>query len=609
MTEELLPYYERELSFIRRLGAQFAAEHPKIARRLRLGPEQSEDPHVERLIEAFAYLTARIRHKLDDEFPEITESLLGILYPHYQAPLPSLAIAQLELDPEQTEVAEPYTVARHTDLETDPIHGEPCRFRTCYTTTLWPINVEAAVLMRPPFSAPPTRFTAQAASVLRLTLRTRSSKVGFSALNPPSLRFFLKGQPQHVYRLYELLFNNALGVALAVSPKATDAVVFDNSCLQPVGFERDEGVLPYTARSFTGYRLLSEFFAFPHKFLFVDLVDLAGRLPASAADRLEVYFYLSRSVPDLEPNIAAGTFCLGCTPIVNLYAQRAEAITLTHTDYEYRVIPDARRPLAHEVYTVDRVVATTPEGREIEYRPFFSVKHADEGDPGTFWYSARRPAEQADGGLDHGTEVFLSLVDLQMRPSMAGGWTLDVETTCCNRDLPHRLPFGPDQPRLQLSAGGGLVSRVLCLTAPTPTLRPAMRRGVLWRLISHLSLNYLSLVDNDEGATALREILKLYDFSDSEETRKLIDGVVNVRSRRTVGRVGGGAFCRGVEVTLLFDPERFSGSGLFLFAAVLERFLGLYCTVNSFSRLIATFRGGEGELRRWPPRAGEKVLI
>lgn len=609
MSEELLPYYERELSFIRRLGAQFALQHPKIARRLRLGPEQSEDPHVERMIEGFAYLTARIRHKLDDEFPEITESLLGVLYPHYQAPLPSLAIAQLELDPDQTEMAEPYPVARDTDLETEPIHGEPCRFRTCYATTLWPINVEAAVLMRPPFAAPVTGFTGQSASVLRLSLRTRSPKVPFSALNPPTLRFFLKGQPQYTYRLYELLFNNVIGVALAASPKATDAVILPSTCLQLVGFERDQGVLPYTPRSFLGYRLLSEFFAFPHKFLFADIVSLAGRLPASVTDRLDIYFYLSRSAPDLEPNVSADTFRLGCTPIVNLYTQRAEAITLTHTDYEYRIVPDARRPLAHEVHTVNRVIATTPDGREVEYRPFFSVKHADEHTAGTFWYSARRPAEQAEGALDHGTEVFLSLVDLQMRPSMAGGWTLDVETTCLNRDLPSRLPFGPDQPRLRFSSGGGLVSRVVCLTPPTQTLRPAMRRGVLWRLISHLSLNYLSLVDNDEGATALREILKLYDFSDSDETRKMIAGVLSVRSRRTVGRVSGGTFCRGVEVNLLFDAERFSGSGLFLFTAVLERFLGLYCTVNSFSRLIATIQGGEGEFRRWPARAGEKVLI
>jgi type VI secretion system protein ImpG len=368
-------------------------------------------------------------------------------------------------------------------------------------------------------------------------------------------------------------------------------------------------VLPYTARSFLGYRLLSEYFAFPQKFLFVDIAELAGRMPKSVANRLEIFFYLDRTVPDLEPNLSADTFRLGCTPLVNLYSQRAEPIALTHTESEYRVVPDARRPLAHEIFTVDRVIASGPDGRDVEYQPFFSVKHGAASAGETFWHSSRRSAEHGEGQVDHGTEVYLSLVDLGMRPRTAGGATLDVETTCLNRDLPHRLPFGPDQPRLQISEGGGLVSRIVCLTPPTPTLRPAMKQGVLWRLISHLSLNHLSLVNNDDEADALREILKLYDFTDSAETRKMIDGVLSVRGRRVVGRVSGGAFCRGVEVTLLLDEERFSGSGLFLFTSVLERFLALYCTVNSFSKLIALLKGGEGEFRRWPPRAGEKVLM
>jgi type VI secretion system protein ImpG len=188
---------------------------------------------------------------------------------------------------------------------------------------------------------------------------------------------------------------------------------------------------------------------------------------------------------------------------------------------------------------------------------------------------------------------------------------VDVETTCLNRDLPHRLPFGGGQPRLQISEGAALVKNITCLTPPTRTLRPALKQGTLWRLISHLSLNHLSLVDNDDKANSLREILKLYDFVDSAETRKMIDGIMTIASRRVVGRVfgeGALAFCRGVEVTIKFDEDRFSGSGLFLFASVLERFLALYCSVNSFSKLIATTKGREGELRRWPPRMGEKIL-
>jgi type VI secretion system protein ImpG len=612
MSDALLPYYNRELSYIRRLAGQFAAAHPKIAARLRLGPESSEDPHVERLIEAFAYLNARTRRKLEDDFPENTEALLGVLYPHYQVPIPSLAIVQFDLAAEQNGLTAGATLPRHTQLETEPIQGLPCRFRTGYPVTLYPIELRAASLSRPPFAAPTTPHLPQAAAVLHLILGCRDETVGFADLSLDSLRFFLKGQPQHVYRLYELLFNHTLGVALANSANDPAPVFLDPGCLRPVGFERDEGLLPYTARSFVGYQLLTEFFAFAPKFLFVDLAGLSNGVLRRAGNQLEVFMYLNRTVPELEQNLSADTFRLGCTPVVNLYAQRAEPILLTQTDYEYRVVPDARRPLAHEIYSVDRVTASARDGTAVDFRPFFSVKHAHDGQAGqTFWHAVRRPAEGGEGPTDPGTELFLSLVDLEFEPSAPADWTVAVETTCLNRDLPGRLPFGGGQPRLQLSEGGALVGRIACLTPPTPTLRPALKHGALWRLISHLLLNHLSLVENSDQADALREILKLYDFSDSPETRTMIDGVVAVQSRRITGRPrgqGAEAFCRGVEVTVRFDEEKFTGSGLFLFACVLERFLGLYCSMNSFTKLIATVKGREGELRRWPPRMGEKVL-
>jgi len=613
MSDELLPYYNRELSYIRRLATQFAEAHPKIAGRLRLGPDTGDDPHVERLIEAFAYLTARVRHKLDDDFPEITEALMGVLYPHYQAPVPSLSIIQFELDPEQNQLTRGYQIPRNTEVETEPIQGEPCRFRTCYPVTLWPIELRGANLYLAPLPAPAIPEAPGAAACLHLSLRCRGKDLTFNALNLDSLRFFLRGQSQHVFRLYELIFNNTLAVALARSPTDRAPVVLDPAeCLRPVGFGRDEGLLPYPARSFLGYRLLTEFFAFAPKFLFFDLAGLDSRALSSFGDQIEAYLYLDRTFGELAQNVSADTFRLGCTPMVNLYPQRADPIPLTQTDFEYRVAPDSRRSQATEVYSVDRVVASPPRGDPVEFAPFFSVRHSRQTDETKrYWYAARRPAVDAGAGGDAGTEVYLSLVDLDFQPDAPPHWTADVATTCLNRDLPARLPFGGDQPRLQTSVGGGVISRIACLTPPTPTLRPALRRGALWRLISHLSLNHLSLVDNDDQADALREILKLYDFADSPTTRRMIDGVLGVSSRRVVGNVRSGgpaAFCRGVEVTVRLDEERFTGNGVFLFAAVLERFLALYCTVNSFTKLVVITKQREGELRRWPPRAGERVL-
>jgi type VI secretion system protein ImpG len=480
--------------------------------------------------------------------------------------------------------------------------------------TLWPIEVRSAVLAQAPLPAPATAYSLDANAVLRLGLVCPSQEASFATLGIDRLRFFLKGQPHHVYRLYELLFNNTIGVAVTRSEAPIEPLLLGPEAVRQVGFDREEGLLPYAARSFLGYRLLTEYFAFPQKFLFVDL-DLSGiRAMPRLGNQLVVYIYLNRAVPDLARNINAQTFQLGCTPIVNLFSQRADPISLTHAEYEYQVVPDRRRPLALEVYSVDRVIASPPSGEAVEFRPFFSIKHALGRESGrTFWHATRRPAEETMARGDRGTEVYLSLVDLGFRPSGPAGAVLEVQTTCLNRDLPVDLPFGGDQPRLQLREGGGLISQIHCLTAPTRTLRPDLGHGLLWRLISHLSLNHLSLVEGENGrADALREILKLYDFADSDETRGQIDGILSVTSRRVVGALwseGPLAFCRGTEVAIQLDEERFTGSGLFLFASVLEHFLGLYCTLNSFSKLIATVKGREGELRRWPPRMGEKVLV
>jgi type VI secretion system protein ImpG len=613
MARDLLEYYNRELTFLRRLGAQFAAANPKIARRLRLSADDAaDDPHVERLIEAFAYLTARIRTKLDDQFPEITESLLHVLYPHYLAPIPSLAIVQFKLDPEQVQLTAGYTVPRQTELETEPVLGEPCRFQTCYPVTLWPIEVRSAILARAPLPAPATPYSDDATAVIRIGLRSTSQETSIADLGLGTLRFFLKGQPHHVHRLYELIFNHTIGVAATRSESPVGTVLLGRDVLRQVGFDRDQGLLPYPARSFQGYRLLTEYFAFPHKFLFFDL-NLAGiEAIGQLGNQVVIYIYLNRAFDDLGRTISADTFQLGCTPIVNLFRQRAEPIRLTQTEFEYQVVPDRRRRNALEVYSVDSVSALPPQGDPLEFQPFFSVKHAANREPGqTFWSVSRRPAEETLATGDRGSEVYLSLVDLGFRPSAPADSVLEVQTTCLNRDLPQDLPFGGDQPRLQLREGGGAISRIVCLTPATRTLRPELGQGILWRLISHLSLNHLSLVDSGD-AHALREILKLYDFADSAETRAQIDGITAVSSRRVVGSIrseGPLTFCRGAEVSIQLDEERYTGSGLFLFASVVERFLALYCTVNSFTKLIATVKGREGELRRWPPRMGENVIV
>jgi type VI secretion system protein ImpG len=611
MPDELFPYYNRELSYIRRHAGRFAEAHPKVAARLRLGPEGSEDPHVERLLQGFAYLTARVRHKLDDEFPEVTQALLGVLYPHYLAPIPSFAVVQLDIAEGQNELTAGATVPRGQTLETDSIQGDPVRFRTAYPVTVFPIDVRSASLASAPFTAPPTPRANSALAVLRIVLGCRSPGVRFRDLGLKRLRLFLRGQPQHTQKLYELLFNHAVEVAFANRPDDKAAVAVGPDALRPVGFERDEGLLPYPARSFVGYRLLTEFFTFPQKFLFVD-VDVPLAALARGENQLELFVYLNRQAADLEPNVTADVFKLGCTPVVNLYQQPAEPIRVTQQEFEYRVVPDQRRPLAHEVYSIDRVTATAPDGREAEYAPFFAVKHGRMNGQGPYWHSARRPAaDVASPGdaqaVDRGTEVYLSFVDFGFNPAAPADWTIHVETTCMNRDLPARLPFGGGQPKLQL-AKGGPVSRVTCLTPPTQTVRTHLKEEGLWRLVSHLTLNHLSLTDGPDGADSLREILALYDFTESAANRGYVEGVRSVSGKRVLGRANG-AVCRGVEVGVEFDEDRYTGNALYLFASVLDRFFALYASVNTFTRTVATVARREGVYKRFPARAGEMIVL
>lgn len=602
---------------MRQLGAEFAEKYPQIAARLQLEPERCADPHVERLIEAFALLTARIQHKLDDELPEVTEALLGALCPHYLAPIPSMTIVQFVMDADQAKLQTGQTIQRGSVLSSRPVDGTPCRFRTCYPVTIWPVEVvsagfEAAARIGPQASDSRSvlRLELRLAGGMKISdLREKISETEYRNLD--RLRFFLHGEGSLVYALYELLCCNVLRVEYrpGKQKKLSTPLVLGPEGIQPVGFDKNDGLLHYGERSFLGYRLLQEYFTFPEKFLFFDLCGLKRTAEAGFLDNIEVLIYCDREF-SLEKSVSSQTFRLNCTPIVNLFNQIAEPIRLTHRQSEYRLVPDVRRPLATEVYSIDEVQsASVQQDKVVTYRPFYSFKR-DAGRQKTFWYASRRKSLWKN---DSGTEVYLSLVDLDFNPALAEVETLTVHTTCTNRDLPSRLPTGEPSGDFQLE-GAGLFNFIRSLRKPTPTLRPALRRGVQWRLISHLSLNYLSLVEQEDGngPDALREILRLYDFADSPSTRRQIDGITGVHAHRVFRSIGSmfqASFARGIEVFVEFDEQQYIGTGVYLLAAVLERFFALYASVNSFTQMVATTRQREGALKRWPPRAGEQILI
>lgn len=604
MRDSLLTYYERELSYLRQLGQEFAQAYPKIANRLLLEPGKCEDPHVERLIQAIAFLAARIHHKLDDEFPEITDALLGILYPHYLAPIPSMSVVEFMLDHEQGKVTTGYTIPRGAQLYSRPVDGVQCRFRTCYPVTLWPIEV-ATARVEPGDSKP---WGVKVDAVLRLELRSLGN-MSFNDLQIEHLRFYLHGEAQVACELYELLLNSAKSVRLKLSggQGGGHEVALLPDCLRAVGFRNDEGLLPYPAQALLGYRLVHEYFAFPQKYMFVDLTGLGQVIRAGQGNRLEVLIGLDRK-PRQEQAISAGSFKLGCAPVVNLFDQIAEPIRFDHTQFEYRIVPDVRRPNASEVYSINEVSLVSSQSERLRrVQPIYSINHAGMEEKQTaYWYATRRKSERKGDG---GTEVYVSLVDLGLDATLPAEETMSIQITATNRDLPGKLPADDVRGDFELE-GAAPVSRIRSLVKATAPGRPPLSAASRWRLISHLSLNYLSVsVGTPE---ALQEILRLYDFSDSAVVRQQIAGITNLACKRVVRRplsMEWHGFCRGLEITITFDEEKYVGSGVFLFASVLERFLGLYATLNSFTQLIAKTPQRERPLKQWDPRAGEQILL
>jgi type VI secretion system protein ImpG len=610
MRDELLTYYERELSFIRQMGAEFADKYPKIASRLLLESDRCEDPHVERLIEAFSFLAARVHLRIDDDFPEVTESLLNILYPHYLRPIPSTTIVEFTLDPEQGKLSTSFEVPKGTTLYTRPFEGIPCRFRLCYPVRLLPLTVADAQWRTPDRLQNPLK-AADAVAALRVELHCLPD-VTFAALKPDSLRFYLSGDSNLVHSLYELLLNNCLRILIRpLGPKQGGAIQLPASALRPVGFGPDEDVLPYPRRSFVGYRLLQEYFSVHEKFLFVDLTGLEGLASGAFGDRAEIIFLfsefeLAERQQVLETNVSAKTLRLGCAPAINLFPQTAEPILLDQTRFEYPVIPDLRRRQYIEIYSVDEVVSSRPDSTEVtQYQPFYAYRHASGRETQTFWHTSRR---LGGGPSDESVEISLSLVDLSGKPSRPDADTLTVRCTCSNRDLPYRLPFGAEGGDFEMD-GIPFVRKATALHKPSQTIRPPMGKGALWRLISHLSLNYLSLVD--EGKEAMQEILSLYNFAESPYLRRQIQGITSLESKRRLAPVAteqGISFARGTQVMVEVDEEQFVGGGVFLFLSVLEHFLGLYTSLNSFTQLIASTKQRKEVLREWPPRSGYGIL-
>lgn len=613
MNPKLIEYYSQELQHVREMGGEFAKEFPKVAGRLGLESFECADPYVERLLEGFSFLSARVQMKIDAEFPRFTQHLAELVYPHYLAPTPAMTIVEVQPDMTHPSLANGVQIPRGTALH-GRLDGESstrCEFRTAHALTMWPIELIEARL----FTHTGTLTGVDVAlprgvkAGLRLRLRALNNQK-ISEISLDNLPLYLRGGEGLPARLYELLLGSTLGVV--VGGKLLPA-----SSIRPLGFSDDEALLPASGQSFPGYRLLQEYFAFSQRFMFVSIDGLQPGMARCNSDEIELIVLLSRADQALEQLVDASHFALHCTPCINLFPRRTDRIAVTGDQFEHHVVVDRTRPMDFEVYQIQGVTGyRAGGGAELPFQPFYRARDMgipDSGD-GAF-YQVRREkrlpsSRQNERGVRSnylGSETFIALVDTTDAPYPGELHQLGLSVLCTNRDLTLTMPLGDTATDFTVDLEVPVLS-ARCIGGPSRPLPSYAEGPVAWRLLSHLSLNYASLVDGNEGqgAQAMRDLLGLYAPAGDGAAVRQIDGLRSIDTHSVTRRLpsrGPIVFGRGLEINLLIDETGFEGASAFLFGAVLARFFTQYVSLNSFTETVVR-SATRGEIMRWAPGGG-----
>jgi type VI secretion system protein ImpG len=624
MDPRLLDYYNRELQFVREMGAEFARAYPRIAARLGLEGLDCADPYVERLLEGFAFLTARIQLKLDARHPEFTQHLLEMVYPHFLCPVPSCAIVEFAPDLKEGAQLAGQRIARGASLRTPLGKGDrtSCEFRTAHDVALWPLTVVEGKYLSGSGALTTQGIGTDGRARAAIRLRLQSAPgVTMRSLALNSLTFFLKATPDITHRLYEQIAADCVGFHVRSTRQGSRVYFRPAANVRQVGYEDDEALLPVSDRSLQGYRLVQEYFAFPERFMFFALDELRDAVHSCEGDELEIFIALSRSQPALENAIDASHFRLFCTPAINLFPRSADRIHVNPFDTEHHLVVDRNRPADFEIFGIEDLRAVGAGGEVVApILPFYSVDHrTDPRSPAVYYTIQRRPrmlsARQQQSGARAGyvgTECFVSIVDSSQRQLANPVRQIDARALCTNRDLPIQLALGQGRTDY-LIEGGAPVEAVRCIAGPSyPRSSPAFG-DTAWRLISHLSLNYLSLLDesSQSGARMLRDLLALYPDPNDSGAARQIEGLRGISYKPVVRRMpipGPISYGRGLELVLTLDDGAFEGSGIMTLATVLERFFARYVSINSFTqmRLQSATRG---EIKAWPVRAGRRQIV
>ncbi|MBR8132144.1 type VI secretion system baseplate subunit TssF [Burkholderia ambifaria] len=626
MDPRFLDHYNRELTYMRELSAEFAAQHPKIARRLGMHGIETADPYVERMIEAFCFMSARTQLKLDAEFPRFTQRLLEVVYPNYVAPTPSMAVAKLRPSLREGNFSNGFTVPRHSVLRSSIPPGErtACEFRSGHEITLWPIEIVDAKLTAVPPDLPDLQRMLMPHMRLRGALRLRLRTVGeikFSQISGlDRLSLYIGGDERIASHLFELV--HAGGIASVVRAHGAtrdDCTVVPKNPVDFEGLRPDQSLLPQMWNTFHGHNLLHEYFTCRQRFYFFVLTQLQAGLSKIDGNEAEIVLLLDRLPDELMAHVDASSFQLFCTPIINLFPRRTDRIEINRALTAFHLIPDRSRPLDYEVFSVSRVFGQKAEtSTEVTFNPLYQTLHSDIGNYGRYFSILREPRAMSANARKYGTrseyvgtEVFVSLVDQAEAPYDDAIRYLSVDAWLTNRDLPRLIPRnGISDLTMQDSVP---IEGVSLVHPPSTPREPYATGETAWRLIRQLSFNYMPLaeLDHRDGGQALRNMLRLFVGTSEHEQRTQIESLVGARTEPVVRRLPGHGllvYGRGVRCELTVDESGFSGVSPYLFGLVLEQYLARHVSINVFTE--TELRSMQrGVVTRWKPRMGGRGAV
>ncbi len=604
--DELLRYFEEELGLFGAYAREFRKRYPKPAGELHINGEVQEDPSVAQLIQSVALMSARIRKRLDDDYPKFTESLLESLYPHFLRPLPSYSIAQLA----GGSASGASTLPRGTVLQSAQVENIVCQFRTVYDASLSPLAVTGAGYASVVNAPRALRLPPGTSGCLSLTIESTAAGAGIGA-EASTLRLFVDGEASLRAALIDALFLHAAAAFVQADGGTWQQLA--QVPLRLAGLSEADAMLPFPSRSHPAFRLLTEYFAYPDKFHFIDL-DLSALRPLLPARcrRFALHLPLSGVAGDsnearLLATLSATHLLTGCTPVINLFDKPGVPFQLSHTSADYALLADAAHASAYEVYSVNQVRLLRDGaggGRIVDVYPLYAVgQDAPAGVARNYWLIRR---DEAIAAASPGHDMRISLLDAAFSPAVPGSATLSTELTCTNRDLPSRLRYG--QPEGDLRAEGMSATPIRLLRKPTASHRFESGMGAHWRLVSQLALCYGRLTD--AGLADFQKMLALYDVVRSPASRRLIGGVTGLEHslvRGWVKTLPASTLMPGIEIRMTVDETAFTGSSLYIFAQVMERYFAMNAQLNCYTQLTVVSGQTGQEIIRCHPRTAEQT--